>query len=300
MKKILVIHYSQSGQLTEILHNFTRTFQTDDVDFVEIKPSRAYTFPWTSASFYKEMPSSVLEIETALEPIQFKYDSYDLIVLGYQPWFLSPSIPTTSLLKHESFLKLINHTPVVTVIGARNMWLNAQESVKKRIQDAGGKLIGNVPLIDKNPNLISAITILHWMSTGKKTKKWGVFPFPGISDQDIKNSTIWGDLLYRHFSTEQLSSFQDKLIEQKGIVISDSILFIEERAKKIFKIWAKGIVKKSNPTNWLIAFRFYLLFALFCVAPILLIINTLIIAPLTRNVIKRKKSYFYHTELIKS
>ena len=60
MKKILVIHYSQSGQLTEILHNFTRSFQTDDVDFVAIKPSRAYTFPWTSASFYKEMPSSVI------------------------------------------------------------------------------------------------------------------------------------------------------------------------------------------------------------------------------------------------
>lgn len=300
MEKILVLHYSQSGQLTEILENFTRSFPSNTIDFVTIKPVKAYTFPWTSASFYKEMPASVLELETPLESIQFKHDSYDLIILGYQPWFLSPSVPTTSLLKNDMVQKLIKNTPVVTVIGARNMWLNAQESVKKRIEDAGGMLVGNVPLIDKNPNLISAITILHWMSTGKKSKKWGIFPLPGISDEDIKNCTVFGDLLFNHFQNDHLSTYQDQIIAQKGIEISDSILFIEERAKKIFKIWAKVIASKSNKKNWLVAFRFYLLVALFGVAPILLIINTLLLAPLTRNQIKRKKSYFYHTELKKS
>lgn len=300
MEKILVLHYSQSGQLTEILENFTRSFPSNTIDFVTIKPVKAYTFPWTSASFYKEMPASVLELETPLESIQFKHDSYDLIILGYQPWFLSPSVPTTSLLKNDMVQKLIKNTPVVTVIGARNMWLNAQESVKKRIEDAGGMLVGNVPLIDKNPNLISAITILHWMSTGKKSKKWGIFPLPGISDEDIKNCTVFGDLLFNHFQNDHLSTYQDQIIAQKGIEISDSILFIEERAKKIFKIWAKVIASKSNKKNWLVAFRFYLLVALFGVAPILLIINTLLLAPLTRNQIKRKKSYFYHTELKKT
>lgn len=300
MEKILVLHYSQSGQLTEILENFTRSFPSNTIDFVTINPAKAYTFPWTSASFYKEMPASVLELETPLESIQFKHDSYDLIILGYQPWFLSPSVPTTSLLKNDMVQKLIKNTPVVTVIGARNMWLNAQESVKKRIEDAGGMLVGNVPLIDKNPNLISAITILHWMSTGKKSKKWGIFPLPGISDEDIKNCTVFGDLLFNHFQNDYLSTYQDQIIAQKGIEISDSILFIEERAKKIFKIWAKVIASKSNKKNWLVAFRFYLLVALFGVAPILLIINTLLLAPLTRNQIKRKKSYFYHTELKKS
>ncbi|MBP6090725.1 MAG: hypothetical protein KA521_05680 [Crocinitomicaceae bacterium] len=300
MEKILVLHYSQSGQLTEILENFTRSFPSNTIDFVTINPAKAYTFPWTSASFYKEMPASVLELETPLESIQFKHDSYDLIILGYQPWFLSPSVPTTSLLKNDMVQKLIKNTPVVTVIGARNMWLNAQESVKKRIEDAGGMLVGNVPLIDKNPNLISAITILHWMSTGKKSKKWGIFPLPGISDEDIKNCTVFGDLLFNHFQNDHLSTYQDQIIAQKGIEISDSILFIEERAKKIFKIWAKVIASKSNKKNWLVAFRFYLLVALFGVAPILLIINTLLLAPLTRNQIKRKKSYFYHTELKKS
>ena len=30
---------------------------------------------------------------------KIKAVKYDLVILGYQPWFLSPSIPTTSLLE---------------------------------------------------------------------------------------------------------------------------------------------------------------------------------------------------------
>jgi hypothetical protein len=49
MKKILVIHYSQSGQLTEILHNFTRSFQTDDVDF-DLETRLVFKFGETETS----------------------------------------------------------------------------------------------------------------------------------------------------------------------------------------------------------------------------------------------------------
>ena len=62
-------------------------------------------------------------------------DKYDLIIFGYQPWFLSPSLPATALLKNETFKKIMKNSPIVTVIGARNMWLNSQESVKQLIKD---------------------------------------------------------------------------------------------------------------------------------------------------------------------
>jgi hypothetical protein len=112
------------------------------------------------------MPETVLEVDYEVKDIHYSCEKYDLIVLGYQPWFLSPSLPTTALLKNEKFKSLLKDTPVVTVIGSRNMWLNSQESVKKLIQEAGGKLVGNVPFIDKTNNLLSAVTILHWMLTG--------------------------------------------------------------------------------------------------------------------------------------
>ncbi|WP_233267327.1 hypothetical protein [Paraglaciecola sp. L3A3] len=53
-----------------------------------------------------------------------------MIILTYQVWFLSPSIPIASFLQSEPAKKLFKDTPVVTIIGCRGMWLMAQEKVK--------------------------------------------------------------------------------------------------------------------------------------------------------------------------
>jgi hypothetical protein len=45
------------------------------------------------------MLETVLEHEIELESIQFKCEKYDLILLGYQSWFLSPSLPTEALVR---------------------------------------------------------------------------------------------------------------------------------------------------------------------------------------------------------
>ena len=168
--RLLVIYYSQSGQLGEIVQNFVAPLEGVDIDIIRFKPKHDFPFPWNSRNFYYEMPDSVQEVPMELNNINYKYDKYDLIIFGYQPWFLSPSIPATSLLKNEEFKKILKDTPIITVIGARNMWLNAQESVKRMIHAAGGKLVGNIPLVDRTTNLISAMTIVHWMMTGKKTR----------------------------------------------------------------------------------------------------------------------------------
>lgn len=48
MKKVLIIHYSQTGQLTEILRSIAGPLrQSADitVDFAQIKPRKPYPFP---------------------------------------------------------------------------------------------------------------------------------------------------------------------------------------------------------------------------------------------------------------
>lgn len=296
MKKILVIHFSQSGQLTEILRQFTAPLHAE-VELIQFHPKENFPFPWNSASFFNAMPETVLEEPISLEHIAFKHTRYDLIVLGYQPWFLSPSLPTTSLLKQDEFRRLLNNTPVVTVIGSRNMWLNAQESVKQQIRDAGGKLVGNVPLIDRHNNLASAVSIVHWMMTGKKERKWGIFPTPGVSQQDIDDSKIFGELLDHCVATEDYSAYQTQVLKTQKIGIGTDILFIEGRAKKLFLIWAKLIQKKKNRKFWVGFFKYYLLIALFIIAPILLTLYALFVRPFTGRRIKRQKDYFLGVEL---
>ena len=296
MKKILCINYSQSGQLDEILDNFVSPIEGIQLDRVKVEPKTPFPFPWNPDNFYGIMPETVMEDPIELAPIAFKEEAYDLIILGYQPWFLSPSIPTTSLLKHEEFKKRIANTPVVTVIGARNMWLNSQTSVVKHIEDAGGYMAGNIVHTDRAPNLLSAVSIAHWMMTAKKTRKWGIFPIPGVSQEDIEGSGKFGRMLNPYIESGTYDGFQKEAVESDGLRISTSILFIEGRAKKIFYLWANLIKKKEAKGKkrkfWVRFFRTYLNFALFGIAPIVLTIYTVLFRPLTQKSIARKKKHF--------
>lgn len=296
MKKILCINYSQSGQLDEILDQFIAPLCEYSIERVRIYPKKAYPFPWSTDNFYDEMPETVQEKPMELQEFELKEDHYDLILFGYQPWFLSPSRPATSLLKHPEFMKRLKETPVVTIIGARNMWLNAQVGVVQMIQDAGGRMVGNVAFVDRAPNQLSAISIVHWMMTGKKTRKWGIFPLPGVSQEDIDGAGRFGRMLLPYFASGDYAGFQDEIVHNGGLRVKTNILFIEKKAKKIFRIWAALILKKEaaggKRSFWISFFRVYLNIALFGVAPILSLLYTVLIRPLRQNSIRRDKKHF--------
>ena len=182
-KKVLAICYSQSGQLADMLDRLTTPLSEAgaSVEFVRVEPLPGYPFPWTTDRFYSVMPDCVLGVTGRLAPFKLKETAYDLIVLGYQAWFLYPSIPVNTLLHDPDFRKVLAGTPVVTITGARNMWLNTFLEIKKMVREAGGRLVGNIALIDRHPNHISFITIFHWLLGGKKDRYLKIFPFPGVS-----------------------------------------------------------------------------------------------------------------------
>ena len=131
-KKVLAVFYSQSGQLEEIIDQFTRPLADAGatVEKLRIYPEQAWPFPWTGKSFFSVMPDCVLQVPGKLQPFHFKESRYDLIVLGYQAWFLSPSIPSNTLMADPGFKEIANNTPIITITGARNMWLSAMEKIK--------------------------------------------------------------------------------------------------------------------------------------------------------------------------
>jgi hypothetical protein len=189
----------------------------------------------------------------------------------------------------------------VTLIGGRNMWLNAQESIKKHIRRAGGVLVGNIPFMDRTSNLVSAVTILHWMLTGRKDRKWGIFPLPGVSESDIESASRFGQMVKESHERNDYKSLQGTILSTGLIEIPTDILFIEQRAKKIFYLWA-GLIKKKGSTpqkrkTFVSFFKYYLLIALFMVAPLLLLVYNLLIAPFTGSAIKKKKEYFCGLDL---
>jgi hypothetical protein len=293
-KKVLAVYFTQSGQLEKIVDSFSVPFEEAGVtvEKVRIRPRNDYAFPWTAGRFFDVMPESVLSIPTELEPFSFRESSYDLVIFAYQPWYLSPSIPATAILNHPVFQAVVKNTPVVTLIGARNMWLNAQERVKKMLQSSGARLVGNIVLQDRNSNLISAVTILYWMLTGKKDRYLNVFPKPGVAEKDIENAGIFGITVSSYLRKSDWSGMQSALIQRKAVEVKSDLMFIEARAGRLFSIWANIIIKRKNRSAWLIFFKYYLLVALFIIAPIVLTINRMLFKPFVLKRISQKKQYY--------
>ena len=293
-KKVLVIYYSQSGQLGEILDQLTLPLSGagHQVEKVRIYPLVPYPFPWTGKSFFSVMPDCVLEVPAPLQPFTIKESRYDLIIVGYQAWFLSPSIPSNSFLQHEKIKSALINTPVITVTGARNMWISAMEVVKKRLRESGARLAGNIALTDRHPNLISFITIFQWMFKGRKERYLGIFPKPGVADEDIACCSRFGETVQEHLATGKWEGLQEELIRQKAIEVKYRLMFIESKAKRIFRIWASFIAGRKNKTAWLVVFKYYLILALFLAAPVILTLDAIFFKPFLSSRIKKQMKYY--------
>jgi len=291
-KKILAIYYSQSGQLAEIIDQFTSPLAEAgyEVEKVSIQTDPAYDFPWTSQRFYDVMPSCVLSVPATLKPFELRRASYDLIILGYQAWFLSPSIPVNSLLHHPAFLAVLRNTPVVTITGARNMWVNAFTEVRKLLTQAGANLVGNIALVDRHPNHISYVTIFHWLLGGKKSRYLGFFPYPGVSAADIRHSRVFGEIVVKHL--DNFAGLQQALMQAGAVDLKYSLLLLETKAVPTYFVWARFIVKRKKRNSWLAVFKYYLLFSLFVAAPVILIFNSVFIRPFSKKRIIAKKQHY--------
>ena len=291
MKKILAVYYSQSGQLAQIIDNFCSALISEghSVEKVEVKLKNDFAFPWTTKRFFSVMPDCVQGVPHELKSFQLKESSYDLIVLGYQPWFLSPSIPFNSLMQDAAFKNVLKHTPVITITGVRNMWVNAFSTIKLMLKDSQANHVGTVALYDRHLNLVSIFTIFHWMLTGRKDRYLGFFPLPGVADTDIEQAKNFGKMVLPYLEKNDWNGLQNVFIQVKAVDPKFHLMFIEGKAGIMFKLWAKLISKKQDKTFWLAAFKYYLLIALFIAAPLVWVINMLVFKPFLSKHIKNKK-----------
>jgi len=296
MKNVLVIYYSQSGQLESIAKNIAKPFLNSDeinVTFYEIQLEKPFPFPWDKTSFFDAFPESFLQIPRELKPVpeEILNTKFDLVLFHYQVWYLSPSIPINSFLKSDSAKKILNNTPVITISGSRNMWIMAQEKIKVLLKEAKAELVGNVALVDRVGNLISVITIVEWMFSGVKKKYLGIFPLPGVSDKDIQESGKFGEAMLFAFKQNKLSELQPKLVALGGVYISSYLVTVDKTANKIFNKWSNLIYKnQKNRKTLLKVFNVYLFLAIWLISPIVYILH-LITYPIKLKTIKRETQY---------
>ena len=299
MKRILVIHFSQTGQLARIVRRLVAPLAgAGEVEVVEeiLRPRTPYPFPWPLLRFFDAMPEAVLLDPPALEALQVRADEhFDLVILAYQVWFLSPSGPITAFLKSDEGKRLLRGRPVVTVIACRNMWLNAQETVKKLIQDAGGELRDNVAFTDNAPTMATLITTPRWLLTGRRDAFLGLPP-AGIAEQDIAGAERFGRALLESLRAGRARAGGPMLAGLGAARVDPRLIFSERAGKRAFGAWSR-IIRLGGRPGSLLRLPLVALFCLYLVAMILAVVPaSLLVQRLLRPLLARRlesqKTYF--------
>jgi hypothetical protein len=303
MKRILILYYTQSGQLLSILESLVKPLihAGHTIHFEEIQPEEKFPFPWTSYQFFNAFPEVFSQKPQQLKSISTKAtNGYDIIILGYQPWFLTPSRPISSFLQSEDARKVLAGKMVITVLGCRNMWLGAQEKVKRRLKDINAALIGHIALMDRSPNLTSLITILRWMFTGDKKPFW-IFPAAGVSQSDIDHARAYGELINDAINSENYAGLQTKLNESGAIDIKPNLVLLERRGQKAFSVWSKfiasgGAIHSTGRKIRVYIFMYLLPVAIFILSPLLWIVSRIMLT-INRKELTQEVEYFKQNSL---
>lgn len=250
MKKILVVYYTQTGQAKLALDATLKPFTENSnyqLDYLLIKPKKTFPYPWSYTEFFDAFPETVHGIPCELEPIQIDTSvNYDLVVIAYQPWFLSICVPVSSFLQTPEAKLLLNNKPVVTIINCRNMWLGAQEKMKQRLLDVKANLVGNITFVDRSSNLTSLVTVLAFVLKGTKENFMGIFPKYGVNDKDLEKAPLFGTIIKNNLENNQLQNIQPQLNQKGALDIRGNLLLMEGRGRALFPLYANYISKKGT------------------------------------------------------
>lgn len=272
--------------------------QAPDIALQEVKlqPAAPYPFPWPFWRFLDSFPECVHRDPPALQPLPLAADAdFDLVIVGYPVWFLSPAAPVTAFLQSEPGKRLLRGKPVVTVTACRNMWLMAQDAVKELLRQAGARHCDHVALTDPGSALATFITTPRWVLTGRREAFWG-FPRAGVSDDDIAGCDRFGHALVSGLRTGAEASAAPMLRGLRACVVDDRLIASERIGIRSFRIWGqllRALGKPGAPLRRL-ALVFYVVFLLtliITVVPVTMLLKSAL-RPLLRARLQAMKDHY--------
>lgn len=285
-KRVLVVYYSQSGQLENVLKTMLHPLMENEEIELTMSPlssSETFSFPWSFWNFFDAFPESVYCDPRPNLPLHLSEpDNFDLIILGYQPWFLSPSLPMCAFMKSDQAKIILKNKPVITVIACRNMWIEAQKSMKELLNSYEAHLIDNVVLSDQSGPLESFITTPRWMLTGKHDAFWGLSA-AGISAEVIERSKRFGEAIRQGLLRDAEQKCEPMLRGLGAVCVDPRFIASEKIGKRSFRIWGKLIRMFGTRGSWIRRpiLGFYILFL------ITLILSVVPVNMALQSIIKR-------------
>jgi hypothetical protein len=298
MKRVLIVTYSQSGQLSAVLDALAAPLRAaPDVEVVveQLRPLEPFPFPWTFFDFLDAFPECVHLDPAPITPLSAAAKSeFDLVILGWQVWFLAPSQPIAAFLLGEEGRRILAGRPVVSVVACRNMWLMAYDIVRRLLDAAGARLLDHVALIDRG-GFATFLTTPAWLLSGKRDRiSW--LPRAGIADEDIVACARFGNALVAALRRGDERAQAPLLRGLQAVQVDTRLLAAERIGTRSFRIWGAA-VRAAGPPGSLRRRPVLLLYVTFLIAAILTIVPLSMLLraalrPLLRRRLQRERARY--------
>ncbi|RIX49462.1 MAG: dialkylresorcinol condensing enzyme [Rhodocyclales bacterium GT-UBC] len=296
MKNVLVVNYSQTGQLSEITAQVIAPLRAagHHVHLETLVPEKPFPWPWPIVDFVDAFPECVQLDAPPLKPLTIAAETpFDLVILTYQVWYLAPALPMTAFLKSPAGRQLIKDKPVVTLVACRNMWLSAQDTMKHLIAEAGGKLRDHIVFTDQGHALATFITTPRWVLTGRRDRFLGLPP-AGVAPGEIRAASRFGHALNDALDTDAERNPAPMLSGLRAAVVNPRLAISERTAQRAFRIWSKLIRLFGQRGQWrrrpiLLVFALYLITMVLTVVPLSLLVQWLF-SPLLKPHLERLRA----------
>ena len=298
IRRILAVNYSQTGQLQRILDSICAPLRTNssiEIVRVNIRPVRPYPFPWPILPFFDVFPETVGEVAV---PVTLDWPDgapgdeadFDLVLLAYQPWFLSVAQPMISFLKSRNAQRLLTDRRVITIIGCRNMWLMAQERMKNHLARLDAHLIDNIVLTDSAHSMLTFFSTPLWMLTGQKGPWLGSrIPEAGISDADIKDASRFGHAIWSGLEKRAPDDLHSMLDGMGAVTINERLIDSEKFGKRSFILWG-ALLRFLGPPGSVLRRSILLFYILFLITIIVTLVPLFALLKLATRPFFRKRA----------
>ena len=202
-RRILILYYSHTGQTERVLRVIADALRAapHEVDMRRLNPVKDFRFPWSPLALVGLMvrtyAGAKLSVELEALPPEVLAGPYDLVIIGHQPWFLTPSVPVNAFLDGPASALLRDHK-VVSVITTRKQWKRSYRVFEQKVRARGAEVVDSFVIDDPAPQPMNMVTTVFYLLTGRTLGRGPlkkIFPPVGISEDGLRQARQFGERL---------------------------------------------------------------------------------------------------------
>ncbi|MDH2134233.1 hypothetical protein N5J77_24165 [Sphingobium yanoikuyae] len=276
-KRVLAIYFSNSGDTKHALDRFLSPIENFGHDIVcrEIVCEKKFPYPWKGYDFFNVLPETISGIAPELSNhTELCAEDFDMIVLAWQVWFLSPSLPMQAFMNSTS-PESFRDRRVISIISCRQMWYAAYIDVARSIARTGA-IFGDNLIVRHRGKLASFVTTPYALLTGKD-RKLAFLERGGQRPDDLVNLEEAGRRVA--YSSDQWGRRSSVTLLDDLVSRGDSIsgLVTERLGRGFMRIWASVAITIGGPSSKARAPVMYAFTYLFLILiPIMLVVGAII------------------------